>query len=78
MLCLRLGVRMCLFTDRGTAERVCLCVYLWAAEMGGGRKIILKIMLGLVPTRFLFRASAYFQTLSKETACLCSQKQLSL
>ena len=36
MLCLRLGVRMCLFTDRGTAESVCLFVYLWAAEMGGG------------------------------------------
>lgn len=60
---------MCLFSDAGgrdcggAAANVCVCV-----SMGSKRKeeIILKIMLGLVPTRSLFGESAPFSDV-----CVC-------
>lgn len=72
---------MCLFTDAGgrdssTAASASVCVSMGSRD--GGEEIILKIMLGLVPTRFLFRASAPFSDIFNRDRVCEELKQLSL
>lgn len=64
-------VRICFFTDADGRDTAA-CVSM-AAEIGkeGGEEIILKIMLGLVPTSFLFGASAPFSDIfNRDRACV--------
>lgn len=66
MLCWRLWSQNMSFDWRWW-QRYC-CVW----EQRWGEEIILKIMLGLVPVRFLFGASATFSDIfNRDRACMC-------
>lgn len=74
-LCPILGVRICLFTDAGGRDAAACVQWVWGGWGGG---VILMIVLGLVPTRFLFGSSApFFSDIFKRGKACVELKQLS-